>query len=80
MVCLGRSSISQWPVSFSSITVTLVATRFICGPRIAALAFAPAIDKTGMVNCVWAIWAKSLAVSGQAAKYAQPARIRPGRE
>src|SRR5215475_14304380 len=50
MVSLGRSSISQCPVPLSSITVTLVATRFICGPRIAALALSPAIDNTGIVN------------------------------
>ena len=50
MVSCGRSSISQCPLPFSSITLTSVATRFICGLRIAALAFSPAIDRTGMVN------------------------------
>ena len=50
MVSWGRSSMSQCPLSFNSITLTFVATRFICGLRIAALAFSPAIDKTGMVN------------------------------
>ena len=50
MVSWGRSSISQCPLPFNSITLRSVATRFICGPRIAALAFSPAIDKTGMVN------------------------------
>ena len=59
---------------------TSVATFLICGPRIAALAFSPAIESTGMVNLVCAICAKSLAVSGHDAKYAHPARIRPGRE
>src|SRR6516225_9323831 len=80
MVSSGRSSISQCPVSFRSTWVTEVATSFICGPRIAALAFSPAIERTGIVSFVLAICAKSFAVSGQAAKYAQPARIRPGRE
>jgi hypothetical protein len=71
---------SQWPVSFKSTAVTVVATSFIRGARIAALAFSPATDRTGIVNLVFAISAKSFAVSGKAAKYAQPARMRPGRE
>jgi len=37
---------SQCPVSFRSTAVTVVATSFICGARIAALAFSPAIDRT----------------------------------
>jgi hypothetical protein len=45
MVSCGLSSISQWPLPFNSIILTFVATRFICGPRIAAQAFSPAIDK-----------------------------------
>jgi hypothetical protein len=67
-VSSGRSSISQCPVSFKSTAVTVVATSFICGPRIAALAFSPAMDRTGIVNLVLAICAKSFAVSGQAPK------------
>lgn len=50
IVSLGCSSMSQCPVPFNSMTLTSVATRFICGLRIAALPFSPAIDKTGMVN------------------------------
>jgi hypothetical protein len=37
-------------------------------PRIAAPAFSPAMERTGIVNFVFAISAKSFAVSGQAAK------------
>jgi hypothetical protein len=36
MVSWGRSSISQWPLPFNSMPLTFLATRFICGPRIAA--------------------------------------------
>ena len=68
MVSSGRSSISQCPVSFRSTAVTAVATSFICEPRIAALAYSPAMDRTGTVNFVFAISAKSFAVFGQAAK------------
>src|SRR5262249_10551417 len=80
IVFSGRSSMSQCPVSFKVISVTAVPTSFICGPRIEALAFSPAMERTGIVSFVLAISAKSFAVSGQAAKLAQPARIRPGRE
>ena len=68
MVALGRSSMSQWLVSFNLISVTALATSFICGPRMAALAFSPAMDRTGIVNLVLAISAKSFAVRGHAAK------------
>ena len=68
MVSSGRSSISQCPVSFKFSTVTSFATSFIYGLRMAALAFSPAIDRTGIVNFVLAVCAKSFAVSGQAAK------------
>jgi hypothetical protein len=44
-----------------STAVTVVATSFICGPRIAALAFSPAIERTGIVSFVLAICAKSFA-------------------
>src|SRR5580704_12158477 len=67
IVSSGRSSMSQCPVSFKSTVVTVVATSFICWPRIVALAFSPAIDRTGMVNFAFAISAKSFAVSGHAA-------------
>ena len=55
MVSSGRSSMSQCPVSFKSTAVTVAATSFIWGPRIAALAFSPAMDRMGMVNFVLAI-------------------------
>ncbi len=38
---------SQCPASFKSTDATLAATSFICGPRIAALAFSPAMDIYG---------------------------------
>ncbi|HXB67139.1 MAG TPA: NAD(P)H-dependent oxidoreductase [Candidatus Acidoferrales bacterium] len=56
------------PVSFKSTAVTVVATSFICGPRIEALAFSPAMDRMGILKLVLAICAKSFAVSGHAAK------------
>ena len=67
-VSSGRSSMSQCPVSFKLISVTVVATSFICRPRIAALAFSPAMERTGILNFALAICAKSFAVSGNAAK------------
>src|SRR5208283_1637127 len=47
--------------------------------RTPPLGFSPAIERTGIIKFVCANCAKSCAVCGQAAKYAHPACIRPGR-
>src|SRR6266851_9801742 len=68
IVSLGRSSISQCPVSLSPTTLTSFATSFICGNRVLALAFSPAIARTGRVSFVFDSSAKSFEVCGHAAK------------
>ena len=44
------------------------AMRFTCWPSASPLAFAPPMDRTGIVNGVWERRAKSVAVSGNDAK------------
>src|SRR6266852_3689828 len=79
VVSLGCSSRIQCPAFFSTMTVTSVATNFICCPRTSPSDFSPPIDNTGMVNFVCASCTKSFPVCGNEVKYAQPAFIRPGR-
>src|ERR1700735_3890059 len=80
IVRLGFSSISQWPVFFRTTIVTFEATSLACAPSATPSDLSPPIDSTGIFNCVLAIAAKSEAVFGNDAKYAQPEAVRPGRE
>src|SRR5437660_7386751 len=46
VVSLGRSSSTQWPVSFSTTTITSVATNFICCPSASPSDLSPPITRT----------------------------------
>jgi len=55
------------------------ATSFICCANSSPFAFAPPMARTGIVSFVFESSAKSFTVCWNDTKYAQPARIRPGR-
>src|SRR6266852_5837427 len=80
VVPLGFSSITQCPVLGSTTDVAFVATSVICLASAAPFAFSPPIDSTGIVSFVCENVAKSVAACWKDMKYAQAARIRPGRE
>src|SRR6266850_1925874 len=79
VVSFGCSSRIQCPAFFRTMTVTSVATNFICCPSTSPSDFSPPMDNTGIVNFVCDSCTKSLAVCGNELKYAQPAFMRPGR-
>src|SRR5712671_7040024 len=79
VVSLGCSSRIQCPAFFNTMTVTFVATNFICCPSTSPSDLSPPMDNTGIVNFVCDSCTKSLAVWGNELKYAQPAFMRPGR-
>src|SRR5580692_4372078 len=80
VVCFGCSSSIQWPESLTITTITLLAANFICSPNAAPRDLSPPMESTGIVNLVFDICSKSLAVCVHETKYCHDARIRPGRE
>src|ERR1700739_468901 len=80
IVCVGCSSIIQWPEFSTTTTLTSVATSFACSPNGTPNDLSPPIDSTGIVNLVLERSSKSLAACMNDTKYSQAARIRPGRE
>src|SRR6266436_6628656 len=71
----GFSSMSQCPVFSRTIAVTSTATVFVCCARALPFAFAPPMERTGIVSLVRDSSSKSFAVRGNETKYAHPARI-----
>src|ERR1700722_6554556 len=61
VVSFGCSSMSQCPGSFSTTTVTSIATSFACSPITTPFPLSPPMVNTGIVNLVCASCAKSLA-------------------
>src|SRR5712671_1839261 len=64
VVSFGCSSRIQCPAFLRTMTVTSVATNFICCPSTSPSDFSPPMDNTGIVNFVCDSCTKSLAVCG----------------
>jgi hypothetical protein len=69
------SSISQWPVPFTTVPVTSVATSLACSMRNVPDAFSPVRTRTGVPSLVAEKAARSLASCSNALKYSNPARM-----